>query len=1040
MRRLKPARLPLALVATAALVAGLFGPTVGTAAADDTPLPDRVTVMGSLMEELGCSEDWDESCEATDLVAVDGTSWFTRVFTVPAGSYEYKVRLDGSWVENYGQDGKKDGANIPLVLEHTASVRFSYDHESHRVTVTPGNPAPGLRASDHSLAGRSLREPLTRERFYFVMADRFANGSTENDSAGITGGPLASGFDPTHKGFYHGGDLAGLTERLDYINGMGTTAIWLTPSFKNRPVQGTGSNTSAGYHGYWITDFTQVDPHFGTNAELSSFVDEAHARGMKVFFDIITNHTADVIDYEEKQYTYISKETEMYRDAAGNEFDDRDFVNSPDFPALDAATSFPYTPFFNSTADATVKVPAWLNDPTLYHNRGDSTFSGENSLYGDFFGLDDLFTEQPEVVDGMTDIYKAWVDFGIDGFRIDTVKHVNTEFWQEFAPAIQGHARDIGNADFFSFGEVFDADPKYMSTFTTEARLQATLDFGFQARARGFAASKPTDSVRDLFALDDYYTDTDSNAYQLPTFLGNHDMGRIGNFLVSDNPGASAGELLDRDRLAHSLMYLTRGQPVVYYGDEQGFVGDNGGDQNARQDMFASQVASYNDDPVIIGSDSLGSRDRYDSGHPVYRHLGALSALVTAHPALRDGAQIQRYSSDEAGVFAVSRIDANKKVEYLVALNNATTAKTVELATYSAGMRFAGLWPAGTAALTSAADRTVTVTLPPLSARVWKAGQPLARRSSAPEITFVTPLAGGTVHGRAEVKVEADEDAFSQVSFAYRQLGSRHWTELGTDDNAPYRLFHDVRGLAKGSLLEYRAVLRDSSGNLSVANTSASVGNAPPPPPPPTEVEQPDNVTVPGDLNSEMGCTGDWQPDCVAADLAFSANDAAWSRTFTLPAGGYAYKVAINHSWEENYGEGAVRDGPNIGLVHPGGDVTFVYDHRTHWIADSVNSVIATVPGSFQSELGCSGDWQPDCLRSWLQDPDGDGTYVFTTTAIPGGAYEGKVAHDRSWAVNYGSGGSFNGPNYSFTVPDASRTNFSYDSVSHVLTISTSPA
>jgi glycosidase len=1031
----------LAALTAALLVVPLGLVALTPATADHTPVPSRVTLMGSLMFELGCASDWDENCSATDLERVDGTNWFTDVFTVPAGTYAYKVRLNGSWDENYGKDGKAGGADIPLVLENPASVRFSYDHETHRVTVTPGTPAPGLLASDRSLARRSLREPLTRERFYFVMADRFANGSAANDTAGITGGPLASGFDPTHKGFYHGGDLAGLTQKLDYINGMGTTAIWLTPSFKNRPVQGTGANTSAGYHGYWITDFTQVDPHFGTNAELSSFVNAAHARGMKVFFDIITNHTADVIDYEEKQYAYISKATQPYRDADGNVFDDRDYVNSADFPELDAETSFPYTPFFNSATDATVKVPAWLNDRTLYHNRGDSTFSGENSLYGDFFGLDDLFTEQPAVVDGMTDIYKAWVDFGIDGFRIDTVKHVNTEFWQQFAPAIQDHARAIGNNDFFSFGEVFDADPKFMSTFTTEARLQATLDFGFQARARGFAASKPTDSVRDLFALDDYYTDTDSNAYQLPTFLGNHDMGRIGNFIVADNPGASGAELLERDRLAHSLMYLTRGQPVVYYGDEQGFVGDNGGDQNARQDMFASSVASYNDDPVIIGSSSLGSRDRFDSTHPVYRHLNALSALVSAHPALRDGAQIQRYSTADAGVFAVSRIDAKKQVEYLVALNNATTAKTVQLPTFSAGMTFAGLWPAGTGGVTSGSDKQVTVTVPALSARVWKASKALASRSAAPDIAFAAPLAGGTVHDRAEIKVEADEDAFSQVSFAFRKLGSKQWTRLGTDDNAPYRVFHDVRGIAKGSLLEYRAVLEDSSGNLSVANTSGSVGDAPPPPPPPPGVEQPASVSVPGDLNSEVGCPGDWQPECPDVDLTLSTNDAAWSRTFTIPAGGYAYKVAINDTWEENYGAGAEFDGDNIGLAVPSGAsaVTFIYDHRTHWIADSINSVIATVPGSFQSEIGCSADWDPACLRSWLQDPDGDGTYVFTTTGIPEGVYEGKVAHNRSWVLNYGSGGAQDGPNYSFTVPEASRVTFSYNTVSHVLSISTEP-
>ena len=102
---------------------------------------------------------------------------------------------------------------------------------------------------------------------------------------------------PTDKGFYHGGDIDGLVSQLDYIEGLGTTAIWLTPAFKNRPVQGVEPDISAGYHGYWITDFTQIDPHLGTNDDLRTLVDEAHARGIKVFFDIITNHTADVIGY-----------------------------------------------------------------------------------------------------------------------------------------------------------------------------------------------------------------------------------------------------------------------------------------------------------------------------------------------------------------------------------------------------------------------------------------------------------------------------------------------------------------------------------------------------------------------------------------------------------------------------------------------------------------------------------------------------------------------------------------------------------------------
>jgi Alpha amylase, catalytic domain len=137
-----------------------------------------------------------------------------------------------------------------------------------RVGVAPTHLPGPVTNADRALALHSLRKSLTREQMYFVMADRFANGSRANDSGGLTGGRLETGLDPSHKGFYHGGDLRGLTGKLDYILGLGTTAIWLTPAFKNQPVQGSGTNASAGYHGYWVTDFTQIDPHLGTNADL----------------------------------------------------------------------------------------------------------------------------------------------------------------------------------------------------------------------------------------------------------------------------------------------------------------------------------------------------------------------------------------------------------------------------------------------------------------------------------------------------------------------------------------------------------------------------------------------------------------------------------------------------------------------------------------------------------------------------------------------------------------------------------------------------
>jgi alpha-amylase len=358
---------------------------------------------------------------------------------------------------------------------------------------------------------RSLRAPVTDETFYFVMADRFENGDTANDTGGISGDRLQHGFDPTSKGFYQGGDLKGLLNRIDYIQGLGTTSIWLTPSFKNKAVQ-LEDGPSAGYHGYWVTDFTQIDPHLGTNDELRALVEAAYTRGMKVYFDIITNHTADVIGYEEGARTaYIPKDREPYRTASGQPFDDRDYAGTNSFPPLEPEVTSPYTPVLEP-GEENLKVPSWLNDVTLYHNRGNTTFTSEDSYYGDFFGLDDLFTEHPRVVDGMIDIYKTWIgELGIDGFRIDTMKHVNDEFWQKFGPEVLAYAKSQGKDEFFMFGEVFDLSRPFTSTFTTRNTMQAVLDFPFQDAARNFASkSASTRQLGSFFRNDDWYTDADS--------------------------------------------------------------------------------------------------------------------------------------------------------------------------------------------------------------------------------------------------------------------------------------------------------------------------------------------------------------------------------------------------------------------------------------------------------------------------------------------------------------------------------------------------
>jgi glycosidase len=977
----------LSLLLGLTLAAGLI--TAGTAPSARAAT-DSVTVAGSLQSELGCPGDWQPACAATHLVNVPHTSTWQATFTVPAGDYEFKIAVNDSWDVNYGADGRANGPNLPLGLAGRARLEFSFDADTHRIGVRPVDLSGTTTRADRRLADESLRRPLTDERYYFVMADRFANGDRRNDTGGLSGDRLATGFDPTDKGFYHGGDLKGLIGKLDYIKNLGTTAIWLTPAFKNRPVQGTSGNESAGYHGYWITDFTSIDPHLGTNADMKELIRKAHAKGMKVFFDIITNHTADVIDYREGTYTYVPTADRPYLDASGTAFDPAAVAGTDDFPTLDVNTSFPYHPYFHSDADANVKVPAWLNDPTLYHNRGDSTFAGESAEYGDFVGLDDLFTEDPKVVDGMIDVYSAWVDFGIDGFRIDTVKHVNTAFWQAFSPAMLAEAKRIGNRDFFMFGEVYDARPEYMSTFTTTAKLPATLDFGFQAQAQAFAQGRATTGLRNLFVADDYYTDADSNAYQLPTFLGNHDMGRLSALLRSGTSGDA--DLMKRVQLANALMYLTRGQPIVYYGDEQGFIGA-GGDKDARQDMFATRTEQYATEAVLGGTP--GAKDRYDQRAPLYRFISKLAALRKAHPALADGAQVHRYASSNAGIYAFSRVD-ERGIEYVVALNNATTTRSATFATFNANERFSPVYGAKAGVRTDRNAR-VKVTVPPLSAVVYKAHSRVDRGWRPPMVTVAAPSPGGVVGGRAEISAALDTNAFSQVSFWYRPVGTSAWRALGTDDSAPYRVFHDVTGFRAGTLLEYRAVARDASGRVSAAASYGIVGT---PAAPGGDdgsvgpVTQPDAVSVPGTFNNELGCSDDWQPACPQAQLSLRAADGIWTGSLPVPPGSWAYKVAINNGWDENYGAGGRPNGDNISISSTASPVTFYYDHRTHYVTSNVEGDLITAPGTWNDELGCGSDNAPDCLRPWLQDPDGDGTYTWATSELPAGSYEFQVAHN----------------------------------------------
>jgi neopullulanase len=570
--------------------------------------------------------------------------------------------------------------------------------------------ALGSAAEAQDYRARSPEE----EVIYFLLPDRFENGETSNDKGGLRGDRLATGFDPTHKGFFHGGDLKGLTGRLDYIQGLGATAVWLSPIFKNKPVQGPSGQESAGYHGYWVTDFTTVDPHLGTDADFKAFVDAAHAKGMKVYMDIIANHTADVLYPKECEgqaqclYRGIADFPYQRRGGTGGAainggFDGSNFERLTD-------PNYAYT-MTVKPAERNVKVPAWLNDPIYYHNRGDTTFRGESSTMGDFVGLDDLFTEHPRVVDGMIEIYGSWIDrFGVDGFRIDTARHVNLEFWVKFVPAMLDRARAKGIPNFHIFGEVADdtGQPGKLAKHTRRDKLPSVLDFAFGVTAiKTVTGEWGTEAWREFFAQDILYDGGDAAALQLPTFLGNHDAGRFSTFMRKSLPNASDEEMLKRVALGHVLMMTARGVPTIYYGDEQGFVGD-GNDQDAREDMFASLVAVYNDNDLIASSETTAQQN-FGTDHPLYKLIGELSAMRKASPALRKGSTVFRAGSDGPGILAFSRIIGDREV--LVVANTSTKPIEQNIIVEARSERFTALL--GNCPATASAPGSVRITLPP---------------------------------------------------------------------------------------------------------------------------------------------------------------------------------------------------------------------------------------------------------------------------------------------------------------------------------------
>ena len=617
----------------------------------------------------------------------------------------------------------------------------------------------------------SLRTASFADSTYFVMTDRFVNGDTSNDLGGQTDFRLTSGYDETDPGFYHGGDLKGLTSKLQYIKDLGFTSIWITPPVAQRTVQGG----SAAYHGYWGLDFTTTDKHLGTEADFQNLVKSAHSVGLKVVVDIVVNHTGDVIQYNEKNKPYIPK------------------------------------------GQSTIKKPAFLNQLSNYHNLGPSTFTGTSMLTGDFYGLDDLFTEKPAVRKGWTDLWSSWIQkYKFDGFRIDTARHVEAGFWNTFLPSILKVAHNAGIPHFVVFGEIADTNPEDVAPFVAEQSFESALDFPFQAVLKNYVA-KPggAAALADLFNADDLYTTSTTSAYNLRTFLGNHDMGRIGYFLQKIAGWDGADIVYRRDVLAQSLLMLLRGSPVLYYGDEKGMAG-GGGDKLARQDMFATQVTDWQSE-FRIGQDPIGTASSFDVTNPLEKVIKDLTAIRTKYPDLVNGAQQVRVASGD--LFAVTR--STGKNEYVIAANSGDSPADITIPVTSQGTQWQPL--SGDGALTSSISGSITLHLPGQGLFVAQATDFTAPQSTA--AVKLNPVTTDlNTQGWMPVTATIAGTGYNQVDFMVRTSGGA-WQDLGTADRRTfavnqtkgglYRIYLHPARYKKGTKLEIQAIARDGAGNQS---------------------------------------------------------------------------------------------------------------------------------------------------------------------------------------------------------------------------------
>lgn len=483
---------------------------------------------------------------------------------------------------------------------------------------------------------------------YFLLVDRFDDNAAH---PAYTSNTRAQTRDPEEGKIFQGGKIKGITRRLDYIKILGCTTIWLSPIFKNR------SDQKESYHGYGIQNFLEVDPRFGTLADLQELTREAHQRGMYVIQDIIFNHTGDVWGYP-GDHDYFYYQDQQFEFGRWREIDPAAGLQREDGI-----------------------WPKELQTPEAFKRRGqirnwDDDSEAQN---GDFLSLKELDINRPDILNTLIQAYKAWIcNADVDGFRIDTVKHMENTAVAIFCNAMREYAQSIGKQNFFLFGEIVDDDAtiqKYLGRNTRfensnerVASLDAALDFPLyfmlEDVIKGFTAP---DALRQRYeALRTQYTDHGAASRHFVTFIDNHDqMARKYRRFMHQNPYPQQAVL------AVSYLLTSLGVPCIYYGTEQGFDGGGDNDSYVRECMFGGAWGAFNTTNAHFFNDK----------HTIYQGIQAVAKLRQQLPALRYGRQYFReisgdgehfgYPQDGHCTLAYSRILDLQEIVVLLNLDNA---------------------------------------------------------------------------------------------------------------------------------------------------------------------------------------------------------------------------------------------------------------------------------------------------------------------------------------------------------------------------------